>query len=71
MRDFLHAGPMVGGELVYRIGFPWLMRTVGLVNVLYSPLLILLSQKYSQQVNDNKRLIYTKYYKTFTVNNHL
>ncbi|PSN56264.1 hypothetical protein C0J52_00383 [Blattella germanica] len=32
-------GPLVGGEMVRAIGFPWLMRSVGLLNLLYCPLL--------------------------------
>lgn len=33
-------GPLLGGEAIHSIGFPWLMRIVGLLNVLYCPLLI-------------------------------
>ena len=33
-------GPLVGGEMVRAVGFPWLMRSVGLLNLLYCPLLI-------------------------------
>ncbi|PNF41155.1 hypothetical protein B7P43_G03857 [Cryptotermes secundus] len=36
-------GPLVGGEIVHAIGFPWLMRSVGLLNLLYCPLLIFTS----------------------------
>ncbi|XP_068084836.1 synaptic vesicular amine transporter [Anabrus simplex] len=43
-------GPLVGGELVQAIGFPWLMRIVGLLNILYCPLLLLLI---SRQVCDD------------------
>ncbi|XP_055588459.1 synaptic vesicular amine transporter-like isoform X2 [Uranotaenia lowii] len=32
--------PIVGSELVPVIGFPWLMRTMGALNLLYGPLLI-------------------------------
>ncbi|XP_071441380.1 synaptic vesicular amine transporter-like [Hetaerina americana] len=38
-------GPILGGELVYLVGFPWLMRTVGLLNILYCPLLMILQQR--------------------------
>ncbi|BES96310.1 Synaptic vesicular amine [Nesidiocoris tenuis] len=36
-------GPMFGGELAHFIGFPGLMRCVGIVNLLFCPLLALLS----------------------------
>ncbi|XP_063232479.1 synaptic vesicular amine transporter-like [Bacillus rossius redtenbacheri] len=32
-------GPLAGGELVRALGFPWLMRGLGAVTVLYCPLL--------------------------------
>ncbi|KAF4529701.1 hypothetical protein B566_EDAN016652 [Ephemera danica] len=32
-------GPLVGGTAVRAFGFPWLMRLVGLLNLLYCPLL--------------------------------
>ncbi|XP_055616071.1 synaptic vesicular amine transporter [Toxorhynchites rutilus septentrionalis] len=32
--------PIVGGELVPLIGFPWLMRIMGIANLMYGPLLI-------------------------------
>ncbi|KAL0277368.1 UNVERIFIED_CONTAM: hypothetical protein PYX00_004685 [Menopon gallinae] len=35
-------GPVIGGEMVRAIGFPWLMRVIGVVNVLYSPAVIIL-----------------------------
>uniref|UniRef100_T1JH51 Major facilitator superfamily (MFS) profile domain-containing protein n=1 Tax=Strigamia maritima TaxID=126957 RepID=T1JH51_STRMM len=31
-------GPLVGGEVVKSVGFPWLLRTVGIINLLYCPL---------------------------------
>ncbi|XP_017786489.1 PREDICTED: synaptic vesicular amine transporter-like [Nicrophorus vespilloides] len=33
-------GPLLGGRAVHAIGFPWLMRLVGFINVLFCPLLI-------------------------------
>ncbi|XP_012523919.1 synaptic vesicular amine transporter [Monomorium pharaonis] len=36
-------GPITGGEMVKAIGFPWVMRIVGIVNVAYCPLLIYLT----------------------------
>ncbi|CAL4161334.1 unnamed protein product, partial [Meganyctiphanes norvegica] len=38
-------GPLVGGETVRQIGFPWLMRCVALANLFYCPLLILLQSQ--------------------------
>ncbi|EAT34530.1 AAEL013238-PA, partial [Aedes aegypti] len=32
--------PILGGELVPWIGFPWLMRVMGLLNLVYGPLLV-------------------------------
>ncbi|CAD6242920.1 GSCOCG00009594001-RA-CDS [Cotesia congregata] len=36
-------GPIVGSELVRMIGFQWVMRIVGLINLAYCPLLIYLA----------------------------
>ncbi|XP_077266596.1 synaptic vesicular amine transporter [Temnothorax americanus] len=36
-------GPITGGEMVKAIGFPWVMRVVGIVNMAYCPLLIYLT----------------------------
>ncbi|XP_011871666.1 PREDICTED: synaptic vesicular amine transporter [Vollenhovia emeryi] len=36
-------GPIMSGEMVKAIGFPWVMRVVGIVNMAYCPLLIYLS----------------------------
>ncbi|XP_063609348.1 synaptic vesicular amine transporter-like [Penaeus indicus] len=36
-------GPLVGGAIVKSIGFPWLMRSVAIVNLCYCPLLLLLA----------------------------
>lgn len=36
-------GPITGGEMVRAIGFPWVMRIVGIVNVAYCPLLLFLT----------------------------
>ena len=35
-------GPLIGGYLVEIVGFPNIMRTVGVLNILYVPLLFLL-----------------------------
>lgn len=36
---FLFKGPILGSELVRVMGFQWVMRSVGLVNIAYCPLL--------------------------------
>ncbi|XP_069695147.1 synaptic vesicular amine transporter-like [Periplaneta americana] len=36
-------GPLIGGEMVPAVGFPWLMRSVGLLNLLYCPMLVFTS----------------------------
>ena len=35
-------GPLIGGYVVEVVGFPNIMRSVGAMNVLYAPLLLLL-----------------------------
>ncbi|KAK7862270.1 hypothetical protein R5R35_006641 [Gryllus longicercus] len=42
-------GPFAGGELVETIGFSWLMRIVGLLNILYCPLLFILIFREARQ----------------------
>lgn len=32
--------PMIAGELVNVIGFPWLMRLIGVANIIYAPFLL-------------------------------
>lgn len=65
---------MFGGRLVKTVGFPWLMRTVGIVNVSYCCLLVFLSKvaddgtdkvhgkihglRNSQGTFDNSRLVF-------------
>ncbi|XP_020294786.1 synaptic vesicular amine transporter [Pseudomyrmex gracilis] len=36
-------GPIIGGEMVKAVGFPWVMRIVGIVNIAYCPVLIYLT----------------------------
>ncbi|XP_017752785.1 PREDICTED: chromaffin granule amine transporter [Eufriesea mexicana] len=50
-------GPIVGGEMVKTIGFQWVMRIIGLMNVGYCPLLIYLTlerRKLLAQQNEKK-----------------
>nr|XP_036674699.1 synaptic vesicular amine transporter [Drosophila suzukii] len=38
--------PLIGGELAQTFGFAWLMRIVGVFNMIYGPILVYLYQKY-------------------------
>lgn len=33
-------GPLIGGETVHLLGFPWLIRIVGFLNLLFCPLIL-------------------------------
>lgn len=43
-------GPLLGGEAVRVLGFPWLMRLSGFLNILFCPLVLELGEK---QVSKN------------------
>ncbi|XP_015126265.1 synaptic vesicular amine transporter [Diachasma alloeum] len=48
-------GPIVGSELVRTIGFPWVMRIVGMLNLTYCPCLIYLAMvRNKQPLGDNE-----------------
>ncbi|XP_067118303.1 synaptic vesicular amine transporter-like isoform X2 [Centruroides vittatus] len=49
-------GPLVGSQLVNLMGFPTLMRFIGLLNILYSPLCCLIKDS-SSPVQENKVLL--------------
>nr|XP_018909911.1 PREDICTED: synaptic vesicular amine transporter-like [Bemisia tabaci] len=53
-------GPMIGGELVRAIGFPWLLRVVGLLNILYC-CLIVFCVKNKRIEDDMLRVQWVKY----------
>lgn len=38
-------GPLLGGEAVRVVGFPWLMRLSGFLNIAFCPLLLELGEK--------------------------
>lgn len=44
------SAPLIGGELAQSFGFAWLMRIVGLFNILYGPILVYIYQKYDPKV---------------------
>ncbi|XP_029044465.2 synaptic vesicular amine transporter-like isoform X2 [Osmia bicornis bicornis] len=55
-------GPIVGGEMVKSIGFQWVMRIVGLMNIAYCPLLIYLTlERRKSMAQDEEK----KDYETF------
>ena len=58
----MFAGPIIGGELVRTIGFQWVMRIVGLLNLAYCLLLIYLQVM-------KKRLLETESKNYNTLNN--
>ncbi|XP_076317026.1 synaptic vesicular amine transporter-like isoform X2 [Tachypleus tridentatus] len=41
--------PLVGGELVQWVGFPWVIRSLGIMNIIYSPLCFLLRKVESKE----------------------
>lgn len=42
--------PLIGGELAQSFGFAWLMRVVGICNIIYGPILVYLYQKYDPKI---------------------
>lgn len=56
----LISGPIFGGRFVKTLGFPWLMRTIGIINVSYCFLLIFLS-KVSNDKTDKVQYFKVKY----------
>ncbi|GAB0092461.1 uncharacterized protein DMENIID0001_074540 [Sergentomyia squamirostris] len=38
-------GPLLGGELAKVLGFPWLMRSLGTINCLYGPMLLIITSR--------------------------
>lgn len=54
--------PLLGGELVQAMGFTWLMRIVGLCNIIYGPILVYIYHKHNQKFaidNGNQMLLDT------------
>jgi len=42
--------PLIGGELAQSFGFAWLMRVVGMFNIIYGPILVYLYKRYDPKV---------------------
>ncbi|KAL6262953.1 hypothetical protein P5V15_005741 [Pogonomyrmex californicus] len=60
-------GPIMGGEMVKAIGFPWVMRVVGIVNMAYCPLLIYLTlERRKLLANKEEKKDYDTFQKTIT-----
>lgn len=51
---FLFPAPMIGGELAQTIGFTWLMRIIGIINLIYGPILIFYSARINLQPHCDK-----------------
>lgn len=43
-RIFVVPGPLLGGILIKVVGFPWLMRTIGFINIIYCPFFLILAR---------------------------
>lgn len=37
-------GPLLAGNAIHRLGFPWLIRITGFINILFCPLLVYLEK---------------------------
>ncbi|XP_030761773.1 synaptic vesicular amine transporter-like [Sitophilus oryzae] len=68
-------GPLLGGQGVEMFGFPWLIRLVGFVNLLFCPLLLELESKKSTNGEDLKSVCIYKegvpYYQSLETVNSL
>ncbi|GAB6031559.1 hypothetical protein CHUAL_009324 [Chamberlinius hualienensis] len=49
-------GPLLGSQVVKQLGFPWLMRTIGVINIAYSPLCVYL-QRNTTQLEENQAIV--------------
>lgn len=49
-QKFDFSAPLTGGALARSIGFAWTLRGLGLLNVLYSPLLASLAWKLNSEI---------------------
>ncbi|XP_075147440.1 putative mushroom body vesicular transporter portabella [Haematobia irritans] len=47
--------PLIGGELAQAFGFAWLMRIVGIFNIIYGPVLVYLYYKYDPKIIREKQ----------------
>ncbi|XP_063928391.1 synaptic vesicular amine transporter-like [Zophobas morio] len=48
-------GPLLGGQAVHIFGFPWLMRVMGFMNLLFCPLLLELEKDHSSVLLDDTK----------------
>nr|XP_053640678.1 synaptic vesicular amine transporter-like [Cherax quadricarinatus] len=49
-------GPLVGGAVVQKIGFPWLMRSVAILNICYCPVLFFLNS-FDQSATETQAIL--------------
>ncbi|XP_047353152.1 chromaffin granule amine transporter isoform X2 [Vespa velutina] len=57
-------GPITGGELVREIGFRWVMRIVGVANIIYCPILLFLALREKESLSkEDKEKDYDTFHK--------
>ena len=53
---FINPGPSLGGQMVKKIGFPWLMRGMAIANILYAPICYFLRDTPTKEENKVKSI---------------
>nr|KAF7439473.1 hypothetical protein H0235_001864 [Vespula pensylvanica] len=57
-------GPIMGGELVREIGFRWVMRIIGVANIIYCPILLFLALRKKKSLSkEDKEKDYDTFHK--------
>ncbi|XP_046813358.1 synaptic vesicular amine transporter isoform X2 [Vespa crabro] len=57
-------GPITGGELVREIGFRWVMRIIGVANIIYCPILLFLALREKESLSkEDKEKDYDTFHK--------
>ncbi|XP_014606710.1 PREDICTED: synaptic vesicular amine transporter [Polistes canadensis] len=57
-------GPIMGGELVREIGFRWVMRIIGVANIIYCPILLFLALRKKRSLSkEDKEKDYDTFHK--------
>ncbi|KAL2717960.1 synaptic vesicular amine transporter isoform X1 [Vespula squamosa] len=57
-------GPIMGGELVREIGFRWVMRIIGVANIIYCPILLFLALRKKESLSkEDKEKDYDTFHK--------
>ena len=52
----MNSGPSLGGQMVKKIGFPWLMRGMAIANILYAPICYFLRDTPTKEENKVKSI---------------